>query len=86
MEPILNLDEMPTDAIEKLVWLGGVMEQVKRELDTQWRRAYFDARFTGRFDEALALGLHPRKPAIAFTRAENESRGRMIRWGDGRTQ
>lgn len=79
--PILNLDGAPEDPIERLIWLGGVAEQVQRELDPQWRQAYFWARFTGRLPEAMALGLHSRKRVMAWTRAENEQRGRMVRWG-----
>lgn len=82
--PILNLRDAPDDPIERLVWLGGVDEQVKAEMDWQWQEAYFWARFTGRLDAALALGLHSRKKVMAYTRAENENRARMIRWGDGR--
>ncbi len=81
---LLNFNRAPTDPIERLVWLGGVMDQVHAELDEQWQEAYFWARFTGRLDAALALGLHSRKRVMAYTRAENESRARMIRWGDGR--
>lgn len=81
---ILNLDGLPDDAIERLLWLSGVAEQVKTELDQAWRDAYFDARFTGRLDQAEGLALHSHKRVMAFTRAENEARGRMIRWGDGR--
>ena len=81
---ILNLRGAPTDPIERLVWLGGVMDQVRSELDDQFQEAYFWARFSGRLDSALDLGLHSRKRVMAYTRAENESRARMIRWGDGR--
>lgn len=81
---ILNLRGAPTDPIERLVWLGGVNDAVKKELDDQFQEAYFWARFSGRLDAALALGLHSRKRVMAYTRAENESRARMIRWGDGR--
>lgn len=82
--PILNTDDAPEDALERLVWLNGVLEQVHKELTPLWQRAYFDARFTGRLDEAEALGYHSHKRIMAYTRAENERRGRMIRWGDGR--
>lgn len=81
---ILDLSDAPDDPIERLIWLGGVLEQVHKELDPQWRQAYFWARFTGRLDDALRLGLHSRKKIMGYTRAENESRGRLIRWGDGR--
>lgn len=82
--PILDTTDLPDDPIEQLLWLSGVQEQVNRELDLLWQSAYFEARFSGRLDAALALNLHSRKKVMAFTRAGNESRGRMIRWGDGR--
>jgi len=82
--PILNLDDAPTDALQRLVWLNGVLEQVYRELDPAWQTAYFDARFTGRLDQAEQLGFHSHKRIMAYTRAENEKRGRQIRWGDKR--
>lgn len=81
---ILNLQDAPDDPIERLIWLGGVMEQVKTELDSEFQSAYFWARFSGRLTEAEGLGLHSTKRIMAWTRAENESRGRMIRWGDRR--
>jgi hypothetical protein len=81
---LLNFNRAPTDPIERLVWLGGVMDQVQTELDRQFQEAYFWARFTGRLDAALDLHLHSRKRVMAYTRAENEFRARMIRWGDGR--
>jgi len=83
-DTILNLQGAPEDPIERLVWLGGVDDAVKSELDDAFMEAYFWARFTGRLDAALALGLHSRKRVMAYTRAENEQRARMIRWGDGR--
>lgn len=83
-QPLLNLTEAPEDPIERLVWLGGVAEQVEREMKDQWQQAYFWARFTGRLDTALKLGLHSHKKVMAYTRAENENRGRLVRWGDHR--
>lgn len=83
VKPILDLD-LPGDPIRALLYLSGVHDAVARELDQQWRRAYFEARLTGRIDQALALHLHARKRVLAYTRAENERRGRVIRsWGDG---
>lgn len=81
---VLNLEDIPTDALERLVWLSGVAEQVKAELDAAWQSTYFEVRFTGRLEEAERLALHSHKRIMAWTRAENEARGRMIRWGDGR--
>lgn len=81
---ILNFDDCPDDPIEALLWLSGVREQVDKELNARFQQAYFWSRFTGRLVEAEALGLHSHKRVLAFTRAENEARGRMIRWGDRR--
>ena len=81
---ILDLRGAPDDPLERLIWLGGVDEAVKAEMDEQWAQAYFWCRFTGRLNEALALGLHSRKRVMAYTRRANEHAGRMVRWGDGR--
>lgn len=83
-DSILNLSGAPSDPIERLIWLGGVKEQVESEMDDQWEQAYFWARFTNRLDAALDLHLHSRKRVMAYTRAGNEHAGRMIRWGDSR--
>lgn len=80
---ILNLDDAPREPIERLMWLSGVMEQVTTELNTEFGRAYYEARLQKQFPQALALGLHSRKRALAFTRGENERRGRTVRWQDG---
>lgn len=82
--PLLNLNDAPTDHLERLVWLSGAREQVIHELELEFRRLYFQLRLDGRLDEAEHLGLHSHKRIMAWTRAENESRGRMIRWGDKR--
>jgi hypothetical protein len=66
------------------VWLDGVMQAVKDELDAANQKAYYDARVQGMFSEALDLRLHPKKRALAWTRHENEANGRSIwRWNDG---
>lgn len=81
---ILNLKDAPENPVERIVYLSGVMAAVKRELNLELQRAYFEARLQGMFEEALALKLHPRKRALAWTRHENEARGRAVsRWGDG---
>jgi hypothetical protein len=79
---ILNLDDAPESPIERLLWLSGVMEEVKRELDEEFASTYYEARVSGVFDSALAVGLHSKKKALAYTRKENERRGRTVRWGD----
>lgn len=81
---LLDVSAAPSDPIERLVWLSGVKDQVAKEMDEQWSDAYFWARFTGRLDAALSLGLHGRKRIMAYTRAANEHRGRTVRWNDGR--
>lgn len=80
---ILNLN-LPHDPVERLMYLSGVMQAVRTELDSHVQRAYFEARQQGQFGVALALGYHSEKKALAWTRAENEARGRTWRWGDGR--
>lgn len=80
---ILNLDEAPDDPIERIMWLTGVHEQAERELSAAFASAYFDARFQGELEAAVAAGPHARKRVLAFTRAENQRRGRAVRWGDG---
>lgn len=80
---ILNLEAMPENPIERLLWLGGVMAAVREELDAEFADAYYEARLEGTFEVAAGLGLHSKKRALAFTRAENERRGRAVRWGDG---
>ncbi len=81
---ILDLSDMPHDALERLLWLSGVREQVEAELLPAWRAAYYDARLQQRLDAAEALGLHSHKRIMAMTRAENNARGRGVRWGDRR--
>lgn len=83
-DPILDVSAAPTEPIERLMWLGGVMDKVKSELDRELAAAYFQARFQGQLDVALSLGLHSRKKVMAYTRRANEATGRMVRWGDGR--
>lgn len=84
MTGILDLGGQPKDAIERLVWLSGVLDAVHAQMEPAWASAYGEARLTGRLDEAEALGLHSHKRIMRFTRAWNESRGRQIRWGDHR--
>lgn len=78
----IDLSDAPKDAIERLVWLGGAKDVFDREVNAAFQQAYFEARQTGRLDAAEALRLHSHKRIMAFTRAENERRGRMWRWGD----
>lgn len=80
---LIDFSKAPKDPLERLVWLSGSREVFERQVNDMWQDAYFEARLTGRFDSALRLKLHSRKRALAFTRAENERRGRPMRWGDG---
>lgn len=82
-ELLLRLNSAPDDPIERLVWLGGVKEEVERELDDLFADAYFWARLNGTMHTALDLRLHSRKKAFAYTRKGNEMRGRTVKWNDG---
>lgn len=57
---------------------------LQNEVDRQWASLYFDARLDGDFDAVVRLGPHSRTQALAMTRAENERRGRKIRWNSVR--
>lgn len=81
--PILNTEAMPADPVAQIVWLDGVREAVDSELDALYEEAYFRARLTNRFEDALAVGRSSRKRALAWTRRGNERRGRSVRWSDG---
>lgn len=79
----IDFSEAPHDPLERLMWLSGAKAAFDSQVSAAWQEAYFEARLTGRFPSALNLNLHSRKRALAFTRAENERRGRPMRWGDG---
>lgn len=81
---LLDLSSAPDEPWRRLIWLSGVNEQVRAELDSEYRRIYFDLRLEGRLDEAINYEAHSYKRIMAFTRAENEARGRQVRWGDRR--
>ena len=78
----IDFTSAPTDPIERLMWLSGAREAFEQQLQSEFQRCYFDCRRTGRLDAALGLGLHSRKRVMAYTRHENELRGRMIKWRD----
>lgn len=78
----LDLSGAPDDPLSRLVWLDGVRTQVRTELDDAFAVAYYEARLQGLFEPALDLGLHGKHQALKFTRQVNNSRHRMIRWGD----
>jgi len=76
-------EHMPDDSLERIVWLGELWDIALDEIMAELQKAYFDARLEGRMPSALALAPHGRKTFLAMTRHENQSRGRMVRWGDG---
>lgn len=80
---ILNLSEAPEDPVERVAWLGGVLEAARAELDEAFSLAYFEARLQGQLDAAVHAGPYARKRVLAFTRHENQKRGRSVRWNDG---
>lgn len=80
---ILRLDEAPKDPVERIMWLSGVMDAVREELDAAFEEAYFEARLQRRLEAAIAAGPYARKRALAFTRHANQKRGRTVRWNDG---
>lgn len=84
MEPILDLSRAPEESLHRLLYLSGVKNQVEAELDEEYQKIYFDLRLSGRLDDAIDLGEHSLRRIMAYTRAENEARGRLIRWGDRR--
>jgi hypothetical protein len=84
MNNILDLSEAPDEPLHRLMWLSGVNDQVALELDEQFRAAYFELRLQNRLAEAFDLRLHSPTRVLAYTRRENESRGRLVRWNDTR--
>lgn len=81
--PLLNLEPAPDDPIERIMWLSGVMDQAKVELDQALAASYFEARLQGRLVDAITVGPYARTTVLALTRRENEARGRQVRWRDG---
>lgn len=84
MENILDLSEAPDEPLRRLMYLSGVKARVNEELDDEYRAIYFRLRMEGRLDDAFDFGTHSPTRILAFTRAENESRGRLVRWNDAR--
>lgn len=80
----IDFSEAPDNPVERLVWLSGLDQALRKEINAAWQNAYFDARQQGMLGKAIDLGLHARKRILAWTRHENEARGRVItRWRDG---
>jgi hypothetical protein len=81
---LVDFSEAPDEPLRRLIWLAGVKGKVQQELDAEYQKVYFALRLEGRLDEALDFAEHSNKRVLAFTRAENEARGRLVRWGDRR--
>lgn len=80
----IDFSSAPEAPIARLIWMGGLRQAVLAEIEAEFQRTYFDARLQGMLDTALSLNLHPKKKVLAWTRHENEARGRVVaRWGDG---
>ena len=80
----IDFSSAPDNPIERLVWLSGLDQALRKEINAAWQEAYFDARVQGMLPEALDLRFHATKRVMAWTRHENEARGRVItRWRDG---
>lgn len=80
----IDLSSAPDSPVERLAWLSGLDQALRKEVNDAWQEAYYEARLQGMFDEALALHLHSKKRALAWTRHENEARGRAVaHWRDG---
>jgi hypothetical protein len=81
---LIDFSSAPEDPIERLMWLSGIDQALRKEVDQAWAEAYFDARVKGLFAEALSLHLHSKKKALAWTRHVNNERDRVVwRWRDG---
>lgn len=80
---ILRLDDAPEDPVRRIMWLSGVMDAVRTELDAAFGAAYYEARLQGQFKDAVNAGPHATSTALAYSRHENRRRGQMVRWGDG---
>jgi hypothetical protein len=80
---VIDFSQAPHDPIERLLWLSGAQAAFDAQVNAEWGDAYFLARLQQRLDVAMGLNLHSRKRILAYTRAENERRGRPMRWGDG---
>jgi hypothetical protein len=84
MNNLLDLSGAPDEPMHRLMWLSGVRDRVSIELDHEFQRIYFDLRMQGRLNDALDYGLHSGTRILAYTRRENERRGRLVRWNDTR--
>lgn len=84
MHNILDLSDAPDEPLHRLMYLSGVVDRVRAELDEEYRTVYFTLRMEGRLDDAFDFGAHSPTRILAFTRQENEARGRLVRWGDHR--
>jgi len=80
---MMDFSQAPEPPIARLLWLSGVMEEAKAELNSEYQRTYFQARSQGMLADAVGLGLHSRKTILAMTRHENQALGVPVRrWED----
>lgn len=84
MSIILDLTDKPEDPIKAILWLTGVLEKAKSELDEAYAEEYAKTRMDNTFEHALKVGPYSRRRALALTRRWNNERGRMIHWNDFR--
>lgn len=80
---ILDLSEAPEDPLDRLIWLSGVERAVAHELEDERMRLTFEVRLQSRFEALIGLGLYSKNRLLAWCRAENNRRGRPVRWSDG---
>lgn len=80
---MLDLSQAPSDPVARVMWLSGVKARVNAELDDAFGDAYFTARLQGQLENAISAGPYARKRVLAYTRHENERRGRTVKWNDG---
>jgi hypothetical protein len=79
---ILDLSNAPDDNLERMIWLSGVEKKVSSELQAERERLVFEIRLQEQLPALLEMALYPPTTLLRWCRAENERRGRPIRWGD----
>lgn len=78
---LLDFSTAPDNPVERIVWLDELYTDMHTALYAQLQSAYFEARLRGQLAVAIEVAPHGKKKVLAMTRAENEKRGRCIRWG-----
>lgn len=74
------LDQGPEDYVERVRWLSKIRAQILSAIEAEFQVTYFDARRNGQLEDVIAVAPHTVNQVYAFTRAENEARGRGVRW------